>query len=255
MTRGIKVIWPDEEGKIDEIEYFRGIDVDSLDRIPEFGVVTAVWPRYKQEPSVEYNIDVRYERKGRREVRLIVAYDEANNRELSEKYPDMYWGTNTIILKQGKQRGRCSWLRSDAEKPEPVPWEAFDLDASHGRPRATYLGSRRQAHFRNMILTRDGHRCVLTKEPTPEALEAAHLVPAKNGENDMPFNGITLRADLHRLFDARLFMFRENGEVAITATRSQLSAAYRELLRNKRLPRATYERVRTTLALSSFQER
>ena len=31
MTKEIRVIWPDESGKI---EYFRGIDVDNLDGIP-----------------------------------------------------------------------------------------------------------------------------------------------------------------------------------------------------------------------------
>ena len=255
MTTGIKVIWLDEKGKVDEIEYFPGIDVDNLERIPKFGTVTAVWPQYKEEPSVEYNIDVRCERKSEQEVHLIVAYDEASNLELNKRYPEIYWGINTIILKRGKRRGHCRWLRHDAKKPEKVAWEAFDLDASHGRPRATYLGSRRQAHFRNMILTRDGHRCVLTKEQTSKALEATHLIPAKNGENDMPFNGIALREDLHRLFDAHLFTFRENGLVKITDAPSQLSVEYREILQNKRLPRATFERVKATLALESFQSR
>ena len=68
-----------------------------------------------------------------------------------------------------------------------------------------------------------------------QALEAAHLVPARNGENDMPFNGIALRADLHALFDGSLCTFRENGRVALAAPSSRLSAAYRRLLRNKRL--------------------
>ena len=88
-----------------------------------------------------------------------------------------------------------------------------------------------------------------------QALEAAHLVPARNGENDMPFNGIALRADLHALFDGSLCTFRENGRVALAAPSSRLSAAYRRLLRNKRLPDATLQRVRTTLSLPEFRAR
>ena len=119
-----------------------------------------------------------------------------------------------------------------------------------------YLRSRRHHRFRNVILACDGHRCVITEETTTQALEAAHLVPARNGENDMPFNGITLRADLHRLFDARLFTFDQNGHVVTTAPKSRLSAAYCHLLRNKqRLPPATLARVRATLALAQFVER
>ena len=71
----------------------------------------------------------------------------------------------------------------------------------------------------------------------------------------MPFNGVALRSDLHGLFDAGLFTFAETGEVEVTSPKSRLSAAYRRLLRNKRLPDATLERVSATLALSQFQAR
>ena len=53
-----------------------------------------------------------------------------------------------------------------------------------------------------IILAADSHCRVITGEETPEALEAVHLVPAGNGENDISCNGIMLRADLHRPFVA-----------------------------------------------------
>ena len=71
----------------------------------------------------------------------------------------------------------------------------------------------------------------------------------------MDFNGIALRADLHRLFDDRLFTFGANGEVVIADSGERSSAAYRQLLRNERLPPATFARVRATLALPQFRER
>ena len=254
MTKGIKVIWRDRRNRIDEIEYFRGIDVDDLDRIPAFSSVWADWPQWEEEPTVEYNISTRCKRKGKRESHLIVTYDKAKNPELAKRY-DICWGTNTIVLREGERRGQCRWLRNDADEPEPVVWEAFDLEANCGRPRAVYHGSRREARFRGIILACDGHRCVLTGDTTAEALEAAHLIPASCGENDVSFNGITLKADLHRLFDAGLFTFRDNGRVTITDPHSRLSDAYRTLLRNKRLPAATLERVRQTLSLELFRTR
>ena len=256
MTRGIKVVWPDENNRIDEIEYFCGIDINDLRDISVFTSVRADWPRYEPEPGVEYNVDVRCERPHDAEVRLVVDYDDASNPELARKYPDMIWGTNTIILKQGYREGHCQWSRRGSRKHEKIRWQAFDLAETHGRPLAKYLRSRRYHRFRNIILAHDDHRCVITEETTTQALEAAHLVPARNGENDMSFNGITLRADLHRLFDARLFTFDQNGHVVTTAPKSRLSAAYRHLLRNKqRLPPATLARVRATLALAQFVER
>ena len=60
-TKGIRVIWPTEEGgrEIDEIEYFYGLDVKRLDDVPEFTKkltrVQSFWPRYDR--LVEYVVD------------------------------------------------------------------------------------------------------------------------------------------------------------------------------------------------------
>ena len=254
MTKGIRVIWPDERGDIIEIEYFDGIDVNNLDSIPAFSSVRADWPPFDRGTSVEYNIDVRLERPRGGEVHVVVDYHEANNLKLAERY-DIYWGTNTIVLKQGNRTGHCSWLRLGARRPEKVRWEAGGLGESQDRPLSRYWRSRRYAQFRKIVLAADSHCCVITGEQTPETLEAAHLVPAKNGENDISSNGITLRADLHRLFDAGLITFAESGRVIIRAPKSPSFDEYRQLLRNRRLPPPTFARVKATLALPQFRER
>ena len=71
----------------------------------------------------------------------------------------------------------------------------------------------------------------------------------------MPFNGITLRADLHRVFDAGLFTFGENGAVVFPNMSKKLSSEYRQLLEGKTLPESTLARVRSTLAHAQFRER
>ena len=239
MTKGIQVIWFGEDGNPDkpiEIEYFYGIDVDQIDQIPRFNKIPAVWPRYRGGTPIEYIVPLtRCEYPHRGEARLIVQYGSASNPELVQKWGDdsFVWGTNTIILKEGEQCGICRW-RPDSGAGCKVEWKAFDLEAGTARTRATYLGSRREAQFRNIILACDSNRCVLTKEKTRQVLEAAHLIPAAKGENDIPSNGIALRADLHRLFDAGLFIFDTNGDVVVPERRLGLSPAYRRLLRNKR---------------------
>ena len=130
---------------------------------------------------------------------------------------------------------------------------AFDVGAGCARPRATYRGSKREAWFRSVILECDANCCVVTGEAPVQALEAAHLIPAAKGQNDVPSNGITLRADLHRLFDAGLFTFSADGQVVVLDP--QLCRGYRELLRRRCLPPSTLERVRATLAHPQFQNR
>ena len=76
MTRGIKIDWFDEDGRLIEIEYFCEVDVNDLQDIPSFNSVRAVWP-CDGGISVEYSIDVRCRvarRVGR--LHLIVVYDE-----------------------------------------------------------------------------------------------------------------------------------------------------------------------------------
>ncbi|MGH1396497.1 MAG: HNH endonuclease [Trichormus sp.] len=46
--------------------------------------------------------------------------------------------------------------------------------------------------------------CKITSFDAEEALEAAHIIPYIETENNHPSNGLLLRADLHTLFDLNL---------------------------------------------------
>lgn len=259
MTKGIQVTWPGERGNPDnpkEIECLYGIDVDRLDRIPLLTETRSVWNGRPFKYAVDTRVDTRIEGPPTGEVHLVVNYDPAQNPEIAREWPDdEYWGENTIILKQGEQDGICRWRHRGAADDFEVPWKAFDLDSKGARPSEKYLRSKRAAEFRSMICAYDDSRCVLTGETTIQALDAAHLIPAANGENDMPFNGIMLRADLHRLFDACLFTLGPDGCVVFPAGRPGLSADYRELLLDRHLPPTTLQRVGGTIASPLFQNR
>ena len=261
MTVGIQVIWPDSDGRVTpqpfEIEYFCGIDVNHLDVVPEFTTVPALWPRVNGGTPLEYVVDSHCERPAPGEVRLVVTYDPEQNPDVVRQWPDpedFYWGTNTIILRQGLNSGVCEWVRDGADEFEEVTWKAFDVGDRCARPRATNRGSKREAWFRSVILQCDEHRCVLTGPAPSQALEAAHLIPAAQGQNDVPSNGIALRADLHRLFDAGLFTFDADGRVM--GIDPQIGKVYRKILRKCRsLPTPTLQRVRPTLAHPTFADR
>lgn len=59
-----------------------------------------------------------------------------------------------------------------------------------------------QAKFRRKVFETFGARCLVTGCETLIALEAAHVLPVSQKGGDKAWNGIPLRADLHRLFDA-----------------------------------------------------
>ena len=63
-----------------------------------------------------------------------------------------------------------------------------------------------QAKFRRAVFEMYGARCLVTGCQTLLTLEAAHIVPVSGGGCDEGWNGIPLRADLHRLFDAGAMM-------------------------------------------------
>ena len=61
-----------------------------------------------------------------------------------------------------------------------------------------------QAEFRRKVFKRLNARCLITGCTSEISLEAAHIVPVANNGVDEEWNGLPLRADIHRLFDANL---------------------------------------------------
>lgn len=61
-----------------------------------------------------------------------------------------------------------------------------------------------QGAFRVVVMDAYRRRCAITGESTLPTLEAAHILPfGENGQNQ-PSNGLLLRSDFHKLFDAGL---------------------------------------------------
>ncbi len=128
---------------------------------------------------------------------------------------------------------RSDWIRAPADwKPRTQSGETYDLSTGEGariwaeclartattdpvaapkvptaspRPRfgAPVLFRPRlgQGLFRVQVLDAYGRACAVTGEHSLPVLEAAHIKPyAQGGEHDVT-NGLSLRSDLHRLFD------------------------------------------------------
>lgn len=85
----------------------------------------------------------------------------------------------------------------------PLAPEVADSAEGYGAER-TVLPRLGQQGFRIKVTEAYRRRCAVTKESTLIALEAAHIVPYAKEQQHEVSNGLLLRADFHRLFDAGL---------------------------------------------------
>jgi putative restriction endonuclease len=111
---------------------------------------------------------------------------------------DVSEGEGRRIWEACLERGRASRVPLAAE--QPAAWAPTDAPRYGSeqivRPR---LG---QGTFRVAVTGAYGGACAVSREHSLPVLEAAHIRPyAAEGAHDVP-NGLLLRADIHRLFDA-----------------------------------------------------
>ena len=190
----------------------------------------------------QYNVVTKVVRQDAHVVRYHIRYNEENNAHLfppNGRYEqkDFTWGTHILILKKNEDSGESIW--NDEEGPG---WRVEKLIGRKRKITTTKL-QRDQARFRQMLLaTYD--RCALTGETCPEALEAAHIVPVKYGGQEILPNGILLRADLHRIYDADPAHFdicAETGEVFVHPRYESFDLA------NARIPEPILSRIAEAL--------
>lgn len=236
---GIIIEWP-----AGTIEYLDDIDPDNLDGLELFDTTREWWPGENDGGKFcEYRIetDIKQSNDG---VVIVVKYDRNQNQENPDLrgLNDAYWGENRITIEQGKDHGNYSWKAENGEVFKSL-WRIKKLRERRNHRRSPQ--QIRDAKFRPQILALDGE-CVISGETTRAALDAAHIVPAAENGNEIPENGIALRADIHRLYDARMFVIHpKTGRPKKIG--SGLSETYIELLKGSRLPDNTLERVRRAL--------
>jgi hypothetical protein len=88
-----------------------------------------------------------------------------------------------------------------ASSPAPGEGHRLELGGGYGEPVPTRrrLG---QGTFQAVVLDAYGRQCAITQEKAVPALDAAHIRPfAENPVHELN-NGLLLRSDVHRLFDA-----------------------------------------------------
>lgn len=96
------------------------------------------------------------------------------------------------------------------------------------RVSVSLLSRPNQSRFRKDVLSAGHGACVITQERTPQVIEAAHIIPVREGGTDEASNGFCMRVDIHRLYDAGKIRIRPDGNLLISDS-IQDAVSYRDL--------------------------
>lgn len=122
-----------------------------------------------------------------------------------------------------------------AQAPAPSPTVELELLRIDRRTVRTQVSVVRpgQGNFRATMMARYGAQCVFTGCKIDTLLEAAHIIPYRGDQSDDELNGLLLRVDIHRLFDAHLISI--NPLTLTVELASSLSDETYQVLKGKRL--------------------
>ena len=99
---------------------------------------------------------------------------------------------------------------SDHENFHPIQEEGGDYRNQHAKNR------KGQAAFRQRVLAAYAGRCCVTGESSVEVLDAAHIQPYVNRNSNHVQNGLCLRTDFHKLFDAGLITPEDDYRISVS---------------------------------------
>ena len=241
IKQGIRISWYSSQEFIE-------LDFAQLSQNTQITTTREWW--IDDEQLVTYNVVSECSQSSDGVVTLVIRYDHKLNPHLDRSC--VYWGTSTIVINPDATSGKASWSDASVSAHNgDTEWEKIgDLLAGQRRRVTTTKIMRQQQQFRQDLIAlgiANGQKpkCELTGETEQSALEAAHIVAVKNDGNEVVQNGLLLRADIHRLYDAGAFTINIKGEVSIIS--DQLSTTYRKLLSGKVLSPEVLDRVQDAL--------
>lgn len=151
-----------------------------------------------------------------------VFFERPVGKELLEAHKD----DGTFVASIGASRHSRTWPISDSdvdsllsavrekahkiaqyENQNPDPHEPLNLEKIEEATALRQVVLRRyQSAFRQSLLSKRPNRCAITGTSELSVLEAAHIIPYSErfADRDKPENGLLLRSDIHKLFDAHL---------------------------------------------------
>lgn len=235
IANGIKIAWK-------ATDEFIELDLDAMNEQVSIET-TFEWWRVDRE-VLRFYPHCHVKSLGGDEFEVTLRYDKKDHPKLRGR--DLVWGTSTIIFAKGATLGTANWVGSNtSEYDGPATWKRINcgLLKEHKRSTVTKL-QREQEKFKKAIQAWESS-CAISGETTECVLEAAHIIAANKGGAEVVQNGILLRSDLHRLYDAGKFRINPSGRVVSVS--KNLCKGYRKLLEGKKLTQATSKRIADAL--------
>ena len=247
---GILIKW--KEKKDDMIEYLDCIDPDKPEGLRNMITTRGRWRQQKRWVKFNAKCCIKWNGQGTSGGHIVVlTYNKENNLHLEEG--EMICGTNKIFIEPKKDRRDCQWKADGKKEVCTLDWGKNIPILYEKRKHRRSTQQIRDEDFRRDIIALD-EMCVISGETTEAALDAAHIIPARKNGNEIPENGIALRADIHRLYDRGIFQIHpEKGEVRIDPAKRRELLKKRELknyinlLKDCELPATTRQRVQAAL--------
>ncbi len=237
ISSGIIIRWSES------IEYL-DIDPNNLKSSNKIDSSREYWE--EEDCWVNYNLQSTTNQLENGNIELTIEYKEHNNTHIP--IDSVSWGKSIILFETGNDRGTLIWTDThDPKENGKRHWETNKINLKNPEHKETTTRTKRnQSKFRNELLACESY-CSLSGESTPETIEAAHVIPSKDGGPEVAANGILLRADIHLLYDSGKFKIDPLGQVVEIATRN-ISNEYHQLLKGKKLSNKTLNRVKQALA-------
>ncbi|SFJ60086.1 HNH endonuclease [Jannaschia pohangensis] len=179
----------------------------------------------------------------------VVFFERPVGKELLEAHKD----DGTFISGVGASRHSRIWPISDSdvdrllsavrekahkiaqyENQNPDPHEPLNLGKIEDATVLRQVVLRRyQSAFRQALMSKRPNRCAITGTSELSVLEAAHIIPYSErfADRDMPENGLLLRSDIHKLFDAHLISI--NPETMAIEVSDRIASPNYQSLRGK----------------------
>lgn len=198
-----------------------------------------------------------YEVSGSRHL-LRLLYSPEQNRHL-DGY-DICWGMSTIKFDTGRRACEATWACNPPDKKFDGTVKGTLTTATREEvlERETIMRIRRRQYEFKQALRGYSAVCELTGETEWRALDAAHIVEVRGFGSHSPDNGLLLRTDLHRLFDAGVLRISsKDGKVSL-AKSIKGGSGYRALVKGPnglKLQPETLERVRANLRERELSQR
>jgi uncharacterized protein YjbI with pentapeptide repeats len=139
------------------------------------------------------------------------------------KFPEGLHPTTVHKIPQKAAQKISQMIWSNYQDPQWIK----ELLNNKGEPQKYPPSREKQQEFKEEITKIYGYKCLISGCEIKEIIEAAHIIPYSKIESHDVANGLLLRVDLHRLFDAHLIAIHPtNREVLIS---EQIAKEYQDI--------------------------